>query len=224
MSSIATHVVPGAVVTFLGSIWLYLSVGGVGLLLLLFFLIRSAKKSKGVSIPKKKPVSQNPGIQQILEALQKSNSQVLLAGTGLTDLPVTIPVNLAVSLAGTGRCLLIDLDNKRDALAKVFDVDSSKIKIDLKISPVPTEFENLSIWPARYFDLLKQMNLRWLLDAANKKYDHILLYAPYLTVLADRKQIAFCSKQAIIFCNEIERTEKLRRLLQKCNCKILLDA
>jgi hypothetical protein len=211
-----------------GPLWLYLSVGGVvALLLLLFFLFKSIRKRKGVRKPEKQPVSQNADIQQILKVLQKSNGQVrpvLLAASGLTDLPVTIPVNLAVSLAGTGKCLLIDLDSKRDALAKVFEVDSSKIEIHLKMSPVPTEFENLSVWPARYFDLLKQMNLRSLLNAADKKYDHILLYAPYLTVLADRKQIASCSKQAIVFCKDGEESTQLRRLLKTCDCKILLEA
>ncbi len=209
----------------LGPLWIYLSVGGAVVLFpLLIFLFKSTKKRNAPSKPNKQSIPQNAGIQQILEVLQKSNSLVLLAASGLTDLPVTIPVNLAVSLAGTGSCLLIDLDSKRDALAKVFEVDSSKIETHLKISPVPTEFKNLSVWPARYFDLLKQMNLRSLLDAANKKYDHILLYAPYLTVLADRKQIASCSKQAIIFCKDDEKSTQLRRLLKTCDCKILLEA
>ncbi len=228
MSRIAIHFVPGATVTPLGPSWLYLSVGGgVVLLLLLFFLFKSIRRRKGGLKSEKQPVSQNADIQKILNVLQKSNGQVrpvLLAASGLTDLPVTIPVNLAVSLAGTGKCLLIDLDSKRDALAKVFEVDSEKIETHLKISPIQTEFENLSVWPARYFDLLKQMNLRSLLDAANKKYEHILLYAPYLTVLADRKQIASYSKQAIIFCKDGEKATQLRRLLKTCDCKILLEA
>jgi Na+-transporting methylmalonyl-CoA/oxaloacetate decarboxylase gamma subunit len=227
MNSIAIHFVPA--VMSLSPLWLYLSVGGtVIVFLLLIFLVKSLRrKGKAELKPEKQPISQKADIQKILKVLQKSNGRVrpvLLAASGLADLPVTIPVNLAVSLASTGKCLLIDLDSKRDALAKVFEVDSSKFETHLKVTPLPTEFENLSVWPARYFDLLKQMNLRSLLDAVGKQYDYILLYAPYLTVLADRKQIAFCSKQAIIFCEDSERTAHLRRLLKTCDCEILLDA
>jgi len=228
MNGIAIHFVPRATVTLFSPLWLYLSVSGVILLfLLVIFILKSRKKRKGVVKLEKQPISQNADIQQILKVLQKPNGQmrpVLLAASGLADLPVTIPVNLAVSLSNTGKCLLIDLDSKRDALAKVFEVDSSKIEPHLKISPVPTEFDNLSVWPARYFDLLKQMDLRSLLDSASQKYDHILLYAPYLTVLADRKLIASCSKQAILLCKDIERREQLSRLLKKCDCEILLNA
>ncbi|MFZ9032444.1 MAG: hypothetical protein ACO21J_00615 [Anaerohalosphaeraceae bacterium] len=228
MNGIAIHFVPRATVTLFSPLWLYLSVGGVVFLfLLVMFILKLKKKRKGVVRLEKKPISQNADIHQILNVLQKSNGQVrpvLLAASGLADLPVTIPVNLAVSLSNTGKCLLIDLDSKRDALAKVFEVDSSKIEPHLKISPVPTEFDNLSVWPARYFDLLKQMDLRSLLDSASQKYDHILLYAPYLTVLADRKLIASCSKQAILLCKDIERREQLSRLLKKCDCEILLNA
>jgi Mrp family chromosome partitioning ATPase len=210
MNGIAIHFVPRATVTLFSSLWLYLSVSGVILLfLLVIFILKSRKKRKGVVKLEKQPISQNADIQQILKVLQKPNGQmrpVLLAASGLADLPVTIPVNLAVSLSNTGKCLLIDLDTH------------------LKISPVPTEFDNLSVWPARYFDLLKQMDLRSLLDSASQKYDHILLYAPYLTVLADRKLIASCSKQAILLCKDIERREQLSRLLKKCDCEILLNA
>ena len=209
------------------SLWPYIAIfGAIILFVLLFYLARSRKKQVLNQKPKKQPVSQNASqntdTQKILKVLQNSTNPVLLAANNLADLPVTIPVNLAVSLAQTGKCLLIDLDSKRDALAKVFGVDSSKLDRDLKISPVQTEFENLSIWPAQYFDLLKQMNLRLLLDSA-KKYDHILLYAPYLTVLADRKQIASCSKHAVIFCNNSENKTQLRELLKTCNCKIVLE-
>lgn len=225
MSSVTVHFVPGAIDISLTSPWLYVLAGGVIVLsMLLFFLFKSTRKRKKTRKPEKRPLSKDSGTQQILKLLKAPNSQahpILLAGSQLDDLPVTIPVNLAVSLAEAGSCLLIDLDSKRDALAKVFGIDSSIIQRHLKMSPVPTEFENLSIWPARYFKLLKQMNLRSLLDTANKKYDHILLYAPYLTVLADRKQIASCSKQAIIFCKDTEKTRQLCHLLKTCDCEIL---
>lgn len=229
MNSIAVHFVPELAVVSLGSLWPYLTAGGAIvflLLLLLFFGLRSRKRRKSPLKSQKRAVAQNSDLQPILDILQGSNGQarpVLLAATRLGDLPVTVPVNLAVSLSGSGKCLLIDLDSKRDSLAKVFDVDSASIKPDLKVTPIPTEFENLSIWPARYFDLLKQMNLRPLLNAAVKKYDHVLLYAPYLTVLADRKQIASCSKQAIVFCKDSRESTPLHRLLETHHCKILLD-
>jgi len=198
-------------------------------------VLKFLKKTKGApktktsrpAAPARQAVSSDSGIQHMVNILQKSKSRacpVLLAASRLSDLPVTIPINLAVSLSQTGKCLLIDFDSKRDALAKVFDVDSSRIEPHLKITPVETAVENLSIWPARYFDLVKQMNLRLLLASAQKKYDHILLYAPYLTVLADRKQIASCSKQAIVFGKDSDAMPQMQRLLKMCACNILLEA
>lgn len=225
MTSVATHLVQGSIIGLFSSIWFYsILLGTIILLLLVFYLLKKKKKS-----PKKLQTSKHSGpkgaeVPQMLSIIKKTKSPVLLAASSLSDLPVTIPVNLAVSLAKTGKCLLIDLDSKRDALAKVFDVDSSKIDFDLKISPVSTEFENVFVWPAGYFDLLKQMNLRSLLKTANEKFDHILLYAPYLTVLADRKQIASCSRQAIVFSKNGQENTLLHNLLETSDCKILFGA
>lgn len=235
MGGIAIHFLQGGINSFSSLYWLYL-VSGAALLALLIVLLLLFKRKKGNR--KKKPSSPTVLILQtakpdktidtIIQTLPQSNGKpqtLLLAASRLSDLPVTIPVNLAIHLSGQGKCLLIDLDSKRNALARVFDVDSSIINTDLRVSPIQTSFENLSIWPARYFDLLKQMNLGTLLQAANKKYDHTLLYAPYLTVLADRKQIASCSKQAIVFCsgNQQDAQNQLRQLLKMCNCKILCE-
>lgn len=232
MGGTAIHFLQGGINSLLGSFWPYLAGGVVLLVLLVIFLLLLKRKKTG---SKKSPKSTtrtiqtskpNEMIQSIIETLPRSNGQsqtLLLAACRLGDLPVTIPLNLAIHLSGKGKCLLIDLDSKRDALARVFDIDSSMVGTRLRMLPVQTSFENLSIWPARYFDLLKQMNLGTLLNAANKKYDHTLLYAPYLTVLADRKQIASCSKQAIVFCQqeENETQARLHRLLEMYNCKIL---
>jgi len=234
MSGTATHFLHGGIDLFLDSFRLYLA--GAAVLLCLGIILFMASKRKNRKKKTAKPASPTPRaappdtvIQPILQALSSKNDQsrpLLLAASRLRDLPVTIPINLAIQLAGQGPCLLIDLDNKRDALAKVFDVDTSKINTHIRGIPIQTPFENLSIWPARYFDLLKQTNLQLLLNAAGKKYDHILLYAPYLTVLADRKQIAYCSRQAVVFGGQRNpQTQKqLHKLLSVCNCKILHEA
>jgi len=135
-------------------------------------------------------------------------------------LPVTIAVHLGIHLARTRTCLIIDLDVKRNSLATVFEIDSS-IDLTLTLNPLPTALENLSVWPARFFSLSRQMNLKALLDSSAKKYDYILMYAPYLPALTDRKQIAALSGQAIVF-GEVQNGESpLRDLLKSSNCKIL---
>ena len=57
---------------------------------------------------------------------QKSTEEartLLMAAENVDELPVTAPVNIAMRLAKRDkRCLLVDLDWERDAIAKVFDV------------------------------------------------------------------------------------------------------
>jgi hypothetical protein len=65
------------------------------------------------------------------------------------------------------------------------------------------------------------MNLRLLLEGAVKKYDYILIYAPYLTTLPDRRQIASCAKQAIAFTGR--DAGRLMQLLEQCNCKVMKE-
>ncbi len=157
-------------------------------------------------------------------SINGDSRSILLAASRRSDLPVTVPIRLAIQLAQKGPCLLIDLDRKRDAVAKVFDIDSAKIDPNLKLLPVQTDFENLSVWPARYFDLLRQMNLRPLLETAHKKYHTILLYAPTLTTLPDRRQVAVCSKQAFVFNGKKTKESVLYLLLRTAQCKILYEA
>ncbi|MEN8126548.1 MAG: hypothetical protein ABFR90_01960 [Planctomycetota bacterium] len=237
MSGISIHFLQGGINSYLESNWLYLA-GGAALIVLCLLVVLvfvskrkktgGKKKSSKPVAPAIQPAKPDENIQSILKTLPKSNGQaqtVLLAASCLNDLPVTVPVNLAIHLSAQGKCLLIDLDSKRDAMAKVFDIDSETIDIHLKVAPIQTSFENLSIWPARYFDLLKQMDLRSLLATANKDYSHILLYAPYLTVLADRKQIASISKQAVVFGkqDDSDSPSQLHRLLKTYHCKVLCE-
>jgi len=156
--------------------------------------------------------------EELFTIIKNRNGQmhsVLFAASSLNDLPVNIPINVAVRLAKNHTCLLIDLDLKRNAVARVFDLEM----MDMKSGSYATPLENLFIWPARNFEKLRQMNLRSLLDGAVKKYDYVLIYAPYLTTLPDRRQVASCSRHAIAFTGRNGST--LMQLLEQCSCKVV---
>ena len=185
-------------------------------------------KKKGKKPEKQKgnttPVSDKLHHDEILEIIKKQNGclrSLLFAANSLDDLPVTVPVNLAVCLAQMHKCLLVDLDIKRNAIAQVFELDTTGTDASLIVSSYPTPLDNLSVWPAHNFGMLRQMNLQILFEGAVKKYDYVLIYAPYLTTLTDRRQIAACAKQAIIFSGDND--SQLTKLLQVCNCKVIAE-
>jgi len=194
---------------------------------LIFYFKRGGKQTARKSAPNKaakrtpQPIQSNQPLMKTFQQLNGSLRTVLLAANSIEELPVTVPIQLAIELSQKGKCLLIDFDSKRDSVAKVFEVNSSTLDRTLKPRPVSTVVDNLDLWPARFFDQLRFINLRLLLDAASKKYDYILIYAPYLPVLPDRKQIAFCAKQAIEFSKAKETPSALYDLLKDHRCKIV---
>lgn len=145
--------------------------------------------------------------------------KILLAAASPLDLPVTIPVNMAIQLAASRTCLLIDLDIKRDAVAHVFEIAS-----DARTGPpgpVSTSIENLHIWPAHYFSQRRQMDLKTVLTAAGQKYDVILLNAPTLVTHPDRGRIIRCAESAVAFVKDKKAGATLLGLLEKGSCKTL---
>jgi len=187
---------------------------------------RKTAVNQPAAVPLKSP-SNPPDIAALLNSIQSISRPrpcILLAAVHHRDLPVTIPIRLAIQLAQKGPCLLIDLDTRRDAVARAFDIHSAEFSPHLKLSPIQTDIDNLWIWPAQYFDLLRQMNLRSLLEYAGTKYQTILLYAPTLTTLPDRRQIAACSQYAIVFKGGHSNHSILNSLLQACRCRILCEA
>lgn len=143
----------------------------------------------------------------------------LFAAASLTDLPVTIPVHVALQAAVNSRCLLIDLDIRRNALASVFEL-SDKI-VPTVLSPLSSGIENLDLWPSHFFSRLRQMDLKTLLAAANKKYDVILLNVPYLATHPDRTQIIRLADSAVVFAKDKNTLPQLKQLLDTGRCRIL---
>jgi Mrp family chromosome partitioning ATPase len=177
--------------------------------------------------PPSNPVSEHlqvfdPLIYKKIASLGGTNKSVLFAGAGLEHLPVTIPVQIAAKLAGAGKkILLIDLDMKRNAVAKVFDPNENMVKNCTQARPLPSPMENLSFWPAEFFVRFGQMNLRIVIQSASSKFDILLINAPYLDGHPDRKLIASCARYGLIFCKTKQQFERLQTLMAMGECQLL---
>ena len=151
----------------------------------------------------------------------KKKTGVLFAGAGIDTLPLTMPVNTAIGLSKKGKkCLLIDLDTKRNAIANAFDISEDAPK-NFKPHSYETSFENLKIWPAGNFAPQMYIAINELVEQASKKYDFVLINAPYLDGHIDRKPIASASTCALMFTDNDKQTTRLNELLTGCNCKII---
>ena len=137
-------------------------------------------------------------------------------------LPITIPVNVAIQLSEEGKkTLLIDLDLKRNAIAKAFDIPD-KIPPDFRPRAFKTAaFVNLRIWPAHHFTNLKQMIIKPLAEAAEAKYDFVIINAPCLDGSPDQNQIAASAPCGLIFTKSASQIKRLKKILKSANCKLI---
>lgn len=147
---------------------------------------------------------------------------VLFAAAGLDCLPITVVVNTAIELAHEGqRCMLVDLDLKRDAIAMAFDIAEEQNRKDFTPRLRKTAFENLMVWPAHNFKLIRHLNIRPLTEAAVEKFDYVLINAPYLDGHVDRRQIASVAKYGFIFTNNPRQAARLAELFKETECKLV---
>ena len=157
--------------------------------------------------------------RRIIRVKRKYKS-ILFASVGPASLPVTIPVNVAVGLAkNKKRCILIDLDLKRDAIAKALGLDSNKNRLQPKA--VRTEFENLWVWPGHNFTQLKQMNIMEIVQKASDRFDFILMNAPYLVSSPDRMQIISAAQAAFICAKSGSEAARLAELIKPSDCVVI---
>lgn len=200
-------------------LWTYVVLAGFFFVIFLWGLISLLFK------PKKSPqtvANSSFSYESLLKAIGKRNGRphtILLAAASLRDLPATIPVNTAIRLAADRKCLLIDLDTRRDALAHVFDVACQTQYAAL--SPAKTSIDNLDLWPANYFSRLRQMDLKAVLSAAKQTYDVIILNAPHLATHPDCRRIARCAGSAILFAKDKQAAQALEQILNDGACRIL---
>jgi hypothetical protein len=166
---------------------------------------------------------------------------ILIAAESIQELPVTIPVNIAIQLAQKGqKCLLIDLDLERDAISKVFDVDSTDHtdKVQTKAMATATCISNLWIWPASNFGKSDRdvdvTNINDVIASLKSHYDRLIIYAPNVGTPAsdDRDRIASCVQAAMLFGKDTGPQDKFEgsaisdfhKLLISYGCAVLNPA
>jgi len=158
--------------------------------------------------------------ERIIKLGDKCKS-VLFASGVAGSLPITIPVNAAIDLAKNKgkKFLLIDLDVKRNAAAKVFNI-TDKIPIkEVRPKAYDTEIEDLQIWPVENFRKSKQMNIKSLVASASQKYDIVLVNAPHLNSSPDRTPIASSADYGFVFSNSPQEASDITSLIEEGNCK-----
>jgi hypothetical protein len=170
---------------------------------------------------------------------------ILIGAENAAGLPVTIPVNIAMRLAQNDqRCLLIDLDPQRNAIAKVFDMDMGNSRseeaeggsgCDEKHFGIATCVDNVSVLPAysprNSIGDPGAWDMRQMLSALESRYDRTILYAPNIGCDGDRlsnyEKMAGCVQIALLFSgdDDVSETEdsrlgRFRKLLESWGCKV----
>lgn len=218
----------GWIQVLFSSPWTYVAIGSFFLFLLIFMSVwylqssTQARSSHSETTDSGDPggtVSENQ-LYHLIEALGNRPKIVLLAAAGLECMPVTVPIRIAIlSSEKKQRCLLIDLDTKRNAVWRAFGLERQENASGSL--PAPSGIENLFILPAHYFEQNRCMDLRSITRNVGSPYSLILINAPCLDGHPDRKIITASSRYAFVFAKEAAQMERLRDLCQSQRCKIL---
>jgi hypothetical protein len=191
-------------------------------------------------------IADTRGYEAVAELIEKKScgeaKAILMAGARVEELPVTIPVNVGMLLARKDqKCLLVDFDSERDAISKVFGIDSDvgnggKGSEERKeCLGIPTCVENMWVWPASNFCRddggTGRMGPKDLIECLESEYDRLLIYAPNAGSLVDWEQLANCVQIAMVFgdAGRGDNGEDLRicdfqKLLADRGCKVLKPA
>lgn len=201
----------------------------ITLLALILFILRRRKYKKVITViltddkeaGDKQPQDNYEPIIKRIKRVKRKYKSILFTSTETAALPVTIPVNVAVGLAkNKKRCLLIDLDLKRDAVAKAFGLAAEQG--GLRTKAVQTEIENLWVLPSHTFFQSKQMNITEIVEKAlDNKFDFILINAPSVINSLDRKQIISAAHAAFICAKNTSEMKKLTELIKPLDCTII---
>ena len=148
----------------------------------------------------------------------KPAKTILMAAENPKELPVTVPVNIAMRLAQNNRkVLLVDLDFERNAIAKVFEIEAGKSEA----KAIPTCISNLWLLPASEVSKTQSVTYPQVITNIQTKYDHIIIYAPDMRILTDTDKLIDYLGAAMLFGSDKSPSIKnLYKLLTASGCDI----
>jgi len=162
-------------------------------------------------------------ITGLIRKIKGNRKSILFTSCSIECLPITIPVKVAMQLSIDKKCLLIDLDLKRNAVAKAFDIEDKPDTRHLRPIPYKTFSENLFVWPSHNFVRSGHMNIIQLVQAAIAKFDYVLISCPCLDKSPDRRPIAAAADHNIIFTKDDSHTECLTSIISSGNSDVLAN-
>lgn len=184
---------------------------------------KSSGKTKTNDTNQSRPAAPDLIVNHILKLPPKSKSIIFIA-PNISSLPTTIPVNVAIQLSkNKKRCLLIDLDLKRNAVANAFDIQPASGPGSSQPKTYQTPFKLLYIWPAHNFTQIQKINIAPLVIAATQKFDYVLINAPYLITNQTWKHIINTSQYCLLFSRNTEQAQPILQFIKQTKCKLLAN-
>jgi hypothetical protein len=173
-------------------------------------------------------------ITELIKAKSEGKLKTILMGAESPKiLPVTVPINVAIQLAKDGhKCLLIDLDYRRNSIARVFELHKNILDENIPskqtITGIPTCVRNLCLYPAcwltesvKNITKLDCLKINQIITHLKIKYDYLIVYSPYLNKHHGCKLICECIDGAMLFGKDDTNLNKTFELLEKIDCEIL---
>ena len=183
---------------------------------------KKQKKGKMITAHKIAP-DDYEHITGLIKKVKGKHKSVLFSSCSTECLPITRPVKVAMQLSMDKKCLLIDLDLKRNAVAKAFDIEDKPNTKELRPMPYKTFSENLFVWPSHNFVRSGHMNILELVQSAMAKFDYVLISCPCLDKSPDRRPIAAAADYNIIFTKNDSHTERLTNIINLSNSDVLAN-
>lgn len=148
----------------------------------------------------------------------KRGEVILLAGETYGSLPVTAAVQTALRLAEAGyKTLLTDMDSRRCALARAFEVEPEQVFA----GPVETCVEGIYVVSQKEIEVYTAEAIAYFLNTARAGMDAVILYAPNLGTAGNVMHLTRAAQRAIVFTDKRTGTNPVYDLLADSPCEVM---